>query len=73
MILPDPAQSGGVHTPMIYVKKQAKWEYKRLERNLAKESAPTEEELTALGADGWELAGMFTDSPFVYLFFKRLV
>jgi hypothetical protein len=48
------------------------WKYKQLVRNLAKETAPTEDELNVLGAEGWELTGMFTDSPFVYLYFKRL-
>ena len=71
-MLPDPSHGGLVHAPMVYVKSQAKWEYKQWVRNLAKEAAPTEAELTAIGADGWELAGVFTDSPFVYFYFKRL-
>jgi hypothetical protein len=71
-MLPDPSQSGAIHTPMLYVKAQPRWEYKQLVRNLAKDSAPTEDELTAIGADGWELAGVFSDSPFVYFYFKRL-
>jgi hypothetical protein len=59
-------------TPIVYVKEKHIWKYKQLVRNLAKETAPTEDELNVLGAEGWELAGMFTDSPFVYLYFKRL-
>jgi hypothetical protein len=58
--------------PIVYVKEKTTWEYKQLVRNLAKENAPGEDELNALGADGWELAGIFTDSPFVYFYFKRL-
>ena len=72
MLIPDPSQGGLIHAPMVYVKTQLKWEHKQLVRNLAKETAPTEDELTAIGADGWELAGVFTDSPFVYFYFKRL-
>ena len=43
-----------------------------LTRNLAKQEGPSEEELNTLGKDGWELAGIFTDSPNVYFYFKRL-
>jgi hypothetical protein len=68
----DQAQSGLVPSPIVYVEENPAWEYKQLVRNLAKEKAPTEDELNALGADGWELAGIFTDSPFVYFYFKRL-
>jgi hypothetical protein len=68
----DQAQSGLVPSPIVYVEENPAWEYKQLVRNLAKEKAPSEDELNALGADGWELAGIFTDSPFVYFYFKRL-
>jgi hypothetical protein len=68
----DQAQSGLVQSPIVYVDENPVWEYKQLVRNLAKEKAPSEDELNALGADGWELAGIFTDSPFVYFYFKRL-
>ncbi len=68
----DPHPQGLVQPPMVYVTTPAKWEYKQLVRNLAQGAAPTAEELNVLGADGWELAGVFTDSPVVYFYFKRL-
>jgi hypothetical protein len=46
--------------------------YKLLTRNLSKEEAPSEEELNKLGKEAWELAGVFTDNPFVHFYFKRL-
>lgn len=49
-----------------------RWEYRRLERNLRTEEAPTEKDLDALGREGWELVGMFFDSPLLYLYLKRL-
>ncbi|MEJ2560955.1 MAG: hypothetical protein P8186_32995 [Anaerolineae bacterium] len=57
---------------MVDVKDKPAWEYKQLVRNLAKEKAPAEDELNTLGAEGWELAGLFTDLTYVYFYFKRL-
>lgn len=65
-------QTGLNYTPMVYVSEQSIWEYKQIVRNLAKEQALTEDDLNELGADGWELTGVFSDSPFVYFYFKRL-
>lgn len=58
--------------PIVYVDNAQAWEYRRLTRNLAKEEAPSADDLDALGVDGWELAAILTDSPFVYFYFKRL-
>ena len=67
-----PRSAVGYVTPMVYVKEQTVWEYKLLSRNLSKQEAPSEEELNSLGKEAWELAGVFTDSPFVHFYFKRL-
>jgi len=67
-----PRSAIGYVTPTVYVKEKTAWEYKLLARNLSKEEAPSEEELNRLGKEGWELAGVFTDSPFVHFYFKRL-
>jgi hypothetical protein len=57
---------------MVYVKDKTVWEYKLLSHNLSKEEAPSEEELNRLGKEAWELVGVFTDSPFVHFYFKRM-
>ena len=62
----------GPVTPMVYVRDRTVWQYKLITRNLAKEEAPNEEELNALGKDGWELTGILTDHPIVRFYFKRL-
>jgi hypothetical protein len=68
-----PAQSGAAPmTPIVYVKDKTVWEYKVLTRDLSKEEAPSEEELNRVGKKGWELAGVFSDSPFVHFYFKRM-
>jgi hypothetical protein len=70
--LPDPGPTPFLPMPpRVYVDDEPVWEYKQLVRNLAKEDAPTEAELNALGKEGWELSGIFTDSPFLYMYFKR--
>ena len=63
--VPRRAPSGFIQPPIVCVQEQLRWEYKQLIRNLAEEPARTEEELTTPGAEGWELAGIFTDSPLV--------
>ena len=74
-ILPphEPRQPEPVHPPMIYVKESLKWEYKQIARNLKKESPLSEEELNALGAEGWEMSGIAQQPPVAYYYFKRLV
>jgi len=68
----SPYQSGPAPvTPIVYVKNKTMWEYKLVTSNL-KEGPPREDQLNKLGQDGWELAGIVTDSPFVYFYFKRL-
>lgn len=68
----DQSQAEPNYVPMVYVSEQSIWEYKQIIRNLAKEQALTEADLNELGAEGWELTGVFSDSPFVYFYFKRL-
>ena len=70
---PEQPSAGAGQLPVIYVKEKPVWEYRRLVRNLSDEEAPTEAELNALGADSWELAGMFTREQVVYFYFKRLI
>lgn len=62
---------GSIQPPVVYVDEAAAWEYKLVVRNLRTEQAPSEEELNALGADGWEMSGVFADLPFTYFYFKR--
>lgn len=66
-----PGEPLAIAPPMIVVREKLKWEYKRLVQNLAKGETPGEDELNALGTEGWELAGVIQDSPLVYLYFKR--
>jgi hypothetical protein len=69
----EPKRPEPVHPPMIYVKESLKWEYKQITRNLKKESPLSEEELNALGAEGWEMSGVAQQPPVAYYYFKRLV
>jgi len=59
-------------TPIVYVRDKLVWEYKLLSRNLAKEEAPSEEELNALGKEGWELAASLMQGGIACFYFKRL-
>ena len=72
--IPEAPQTNPIQPPIpiVYERQELIWEYKRVIRNLAKEEAPTEEELNRLGAEGWELAGVMNDSLLAYFYFKRL-
>ena len=58
--------------PTVYVTESSAWQYKHIVRKLEVEAVLSEVEMNALGADGWELAGMFTDAASVHFYFKRL-
>jgi hypothetical protein len=69
----EPRQSDPVRPPMIYVKKSLQWEYKQLLRNLESEQPLDENELNALGEEGWELSGIAQHPPTTYYYFKRQI
>lgn len=72
--IPTPHQPETPHVPasMVYVQQTTAWEYKQLTRDLSNEQTPTEDELNALGKDGWELAGVVTSQSIAHFYFKRL-
>lgn len=57
--------------PMVYVRDDVKYEYKQLTRDLKKESAPDEDELNALGEDGWQMAGVYLHEHSLTMIFQR--
>lgn len=57
---------------MVYVQEATRWTYTVVVRPLTTDSPLTEEELNALGAQGWELAGIVTTAHNASYYFKRL-
>ena len=57
--------------PMVFV--PPRWEYKHVARKVTDEAPMAQEELNALGAEGWELAALYTGPGSVHLYFKRLI
>jgi hypothetical protein len=69
---PRPSEPSGGHIVPPWVPVTPRWEYKEVVRNLENEVLPTERELDALGAEGWELAGVANEGQQqVHLYFKR--
>ncbi len=64
---PQPLPVPHLEPPMVYV--PATWEYRHLRKPSGQ--APDEQELNALGAEGWELVGVSTEPDGVHLYFKR--
>lgn len=69
----EPKPMEPVHPPMIYVKEPLRWEYKQVTRDLENEGPLSEAELNALGAEGWEMAGVAQQPPAAHFYFKRLI
>ena len=69
--LPQPSVGGRLEPPMVYV--PPAWEYMEIERSVAAGQLPTSAELNALGAAGWELAGVVQAGDAAHFYFKRLV
>ena len=67
---PEPGPRAPLQTPMVYL--APVWEYRQLTRPLGSDSLPTETELDALGAEGWELAAVVPEGTRVHFYFKRL-
>jgi hypothetical protein len=65
-------EARGFRPPMVYVYEGTAWEYKRLSRDLTQEGLPIDEEMNALGGDGWELVGVVSHPNGVHFYFKRL-
>jgi hypothetical protein len=49
------------------------WEYRHLVRDLSTEGLPSDAELDALGAEGWELVTVLTDGRSAHFYWKRQV
>lgn len=69
LTFPEQPLVENLQSPIIYVKEKRTFEYARLIRPLG--TPPVEDELNDMGAEGWELTGILTDSEYVYFYFKR--
>ncbi len=56
--------------PMVYVHDKAVWQYKVISRDLPQ--ALNEEELNALGKEGWELTAVLSEGGARHFYFKRM-
>lgn len=66
---PEAAPRAPVVPPTVYV--APAWEYKHVGREVGAEAPITEQELNALGAEGWELTATILAATIVHFYFKR--
>jgi hypothetical protein len=50
---------------------EPRWEYKEVVREAHTQGLPSEADLNALGAEGWELSGVASEGPRTHFYFKR--
>lgn len=67
--LPSHPRDVNVHLPMVSV--GSAWEYKHVVRSVADDGPLDQAMLNALGAEGWELAGVVGTQQAVHFYFKR--
>ena len=70
---PPPPAPTDPAIPMVYVYEPLQWEYRRIARNAREQGPLSEQELNALGAEGWELAGIANLPGEMYYYLKRTV
>ena len=70
-IPPMQPEGASVQPSMMYVHEALTWEYRRIDRPLDEEQLLSEDELNALGADGWELATSVTTGKMVCFYLRR--
>ena len=58
-------------SPMIYLAQKSTWQYKHIACHLTEAELLTDEALTQLGVEGWELTGLLPLAPVVHFYFKR--
>ena len=70
---PDPAapQTEPAHPSMVYVYEDQAWEYKLVARGASQGWRLPEQELNALGDEGWELAAIASVPDAAHFYFKR--
>lgn len=61
-----------VQQPTVFVYEKQGWEYKVISRNTADDPRLSEDELNALGKDGWELVGVIALPAVIQFYLKRL-
>ena len=60
--------------PVVYVEDKTTFEFKQIVHDLdANPDEPDMDELTALGAEGWHIAGVATVSSRLIIYMQRLV
>ena len=66
------AQAPRVQPPTVFVYERQQWEYRVVAKRVADAANLSEDELNALGKDGWELVGVVPAQVAVQFVFKRV-
>lgn len=71
--VPNVPQQPHVQPPTVFVYEKQRWEYRVVTHDVAEMQRTGEDELNALGKDGWELVGVLALPNGARFYFKRVL
>ena len=69
--VPAPQRHPQMQAPTVFVYEKQQWEYKIIRPN-TDDARPSEQELNALGRDGWELVSVIIVEGVAHFYLKRI-
>ena len=70
---PTQEQRPNVQPPTVFVYEKQRWEHKVISKDAGADQLGTQDELNALGREGWEPVGVVSTSGGLHFYLKRTI